>query len=240
MNEQISFHLEVFDGPLELLLHLLKKNKVNIYDVALTQIVDQYMEYLETLQEMDLDVTGEFLVLASQLLLIKSYLLLPKNEEEEEEDPRDALAQRLKEYEKYRVAASTLQEWQFLGAQLYTKHQDAIDPAILPCNQQFDVQAFAQAFTEILHRHERKTPPSPAVFERLIRAERYRVQDQIHWVRRRLHKKTGTKLPDLFEGMVHRMEIITTFLAILELLKANHIRVEQKRKEFWLFGQEDA
>lgn len=240
MGEQLSFHLEVFDGPLELLLHLLKKNKVQIYDIALTEIVDQYMDYLATLQEMDLEVTGEFLILASQLLLIKSFLLLPRSvEEPEEEDPRDALTKRLQEYEKYRTLAATLQEWQFLGDFIYTKHQDAIDPAVFPCDQHFDVQEFAQAFAEILHRHERKALPNPAVFERLIRAEQYRVSDQISVVRHRLKQREGVELSELFSGMEHRMEIITTFLAVLELLRLHQIRVEEKKEAFWLYEREE-
>ena len=106
--EKVLYKLENFEGPLDLLLHLITKNKVSIYDIPIVEITDQYMEAIQGIEESQLDNTSEFLVLAAQLLYIKSKLLLPKDEEEEEEDPREDLAQRLLEYQRYKEASKEL------------------------------------------------------------------------------------------------------------------------------------
>src|SRR3954447_23145623 len=120
-----SVHLDSFEGPLDLLLHLIRKNEVNIYDIPISDITKQYLQYIRLMKELNLEVAGEFLVMASTLLQIKSKLLLPaavdEETEEEEEDPRAELVRRLLEYQKYREAAGTLAEREVLGREIFAR-----------------------------------------------------------------------------------------------------------------------
>ncbi len=158
--EKVLYKLENFEGPLDLLLHLITKNKVSIYDIPIVEITDQYLEAIEGIEEAQLDNTSEFLVLAAQLLLIKSRMLLPKEEVlEEEEDPREELARRLLEYQKYKEASQELRKTEFWSRYMFFKESEKIDFPVPPYDKHHETDELINAFNSILQRQIRKEKP---------------------------------------------------------------------------------
>ena len=153
--EKVLYKLENFEGPLDLLLHLITKNKVNIYDIPIVEITDQYLEAIKDVGESQLDNTSEFLVLAAQLLYIKSKMLLPKDEEEEEEDPREELAQRLLEYQKYKEASHELRKTEFWSQFMAFKEAEKINFPIAQYDRHHETTELIDAFNAILQRKRR-------------------------------------------------------------------------------------
>ena len=125
--KEVTFHLEAFDGPLDLLLHLLSKNKVDIRDIPIAQILDQYLEYIQLMQEFDLEVASEFITMAAQLMSIKSKMLLPVYDDEPEEDPRAGLVEALLEYQRIKSAGTVLNSRAELGRDLFTRGQEPLE-----------------------------------------------------------------------------------------------------------------
>ena len=125
--KEVTFHLEAFDGPLDLLLHLLSKNKVDIRDIPIAQILDQYLEYIQLMQEFDLEVASEFITMAAQLMYIKSKMLLPVYDDEPEEDPRAGLVEALLEYQRIKSAGTVLNSRAELGRDLFTRGQEPLE-----------------------------------------------------------------------------------------------------------------
>ena len=154
--EAVTFKLQMFEGPLDLLLHLIQKNKVNIYDIPITTITEQYMDYIDLMNEMDLEVTGEFLVVAAQLLYIKSKMLLPKEEKEEEEDPRTELIDRLVEYAKYKGVVEYLDDNQGHANYLFFKEAQALPQAQPQLNESVPLSKLLDAFAGVLERNRQK------------------------------------------------------------------------------------
>ena len=157
-----SVKLDVFEGPLELLLHLLKKNKVSIYDIPIVKITEQYFDYMNTLKEFDIEYSSEFVVIAAELLYIKSKMLLPKREEEDTDDPRADLAKRLADYQRMKAVSEILKEKEFSDYYNFYK-----EPEVLPkreadySDQSFEIDVLFGAFLAVLDRNERKAPPLP-------------------------------------------------------------------------------
>ncbi len=231
--------LDVFEGPLDLLLHLIKEHELNIYDIPVSTITKQYFEYLDLMQSLNLDVAGEFLVMASTLTYIKSRMLLPSpaegGEEEEEEDPREELMRRLLEYKKYKEAAETFrdrEEKQMLTfGRNFTSEWDANDADYL---EEVSVFRLLSSFREILE----KTDNAEQFYE--IRLEEISITEKMTALLDMLEKKPRLCFADMFEGATSRMELIGTFLAILELMKQQLIRVYQEKEfgEIWVQGGE--
>lgn len=171
--EKVLYKLENFEGPLDLLLHLITKNKVSIYDIPIVEITDQYMEAIQGIEESQLDNTSEFLVLAAQLLYIKSKLLLPKDEEEEEEDPREDLAQRLLEYQRYKEASKELRRSEFWSQYMFFKGSEKISFPIPPYSKHHETQELIDAFNSILQRKIRKEKPKKEPLPGLSAEKRY-------------------------------------------------------------------
>ena len=170
--EKVLYKLENFEGPLDLLLHLITKNKVNIYDIPIVEITDQYLDAIAGIEE--LDDTSEFLVLAAQLLYIKSKMLLPKPEEEEEEDPREDLARRLIEYKKYKEASLELRKSEFFSRDMCFKDTEKIDFPIPPYNRQHETIELINAFNSIMQRRRRREKPKKKAFFGIVGREKYR------------------------------------------------------------------
>lgn len=227
MTEKMTFHLSAFDGPLDLLLHLIAKNKVNIYDIPISLILEQYMEVLREAQEADMEVAGDFIAMAAQLMLIKSRMLLPKekNETEEEEDPRAQLVEQLLEYQRIRVVQPFFRSHSEVGRDIFTR-----PPEPLERKKQFEgtlpPEKLPDAARRMLTRIGRKLPPPVSAFSGIVGRERVPVHTRITAILLRFRQKATLNFRSLFRGAESRSEIVATFLAVLELSKTNRIRID--------------
>ncbi|MEW6322078.1 MAG: segregation/condensation protein A [Acidobacteriota bacterium] len=225
--DAIRIKLQTFEGPLDLLLHLIKKNEVNIADIPIALITEQYLEYLDLMQELNLDVAGEFLVMAATLIHIKSRMLLPRppalEEGADEEDPRDALVRRLLEHQRFKAAAELLHERQTLRAAQWTRPDstieaiagDAYEPEL-----EADLFGLLEAFRKVLER-ARERPPLP------LPPEQISIEARIEQLLERLSETEACGFEDLFEDVASRADMIVTFLALLEMIRLKLVRVFQ-------------
>lgn len=223
--------LEVFEGPLDLLLYLIKKEEVDIYDIPIAKITDQYLEYLELMKLLDLNIAGEFLVMAATLMHIKSRMLLPpeelEGEEKEEEDPRTELVRRLLEYKKFKEAASELSLMEKQQKNYFARVSSGIDKESLavppePQGDFFEASLFdlITAFTKVL-----KDIPKD-VFHKVVKDE-FTVSEKIHDVLHMLVDRPVIFFRDLFKAAKTKFEVITIFLALLELIRLKEVCVRQ-------------
>lgn len=228
----MEFHLENFDGPLDLLLHLIAKNKVSIYDIPIAEILDQYMEVLHTAEAMDLDVAGDFVAMAAQLVYIKSKMLLPRHEEEEEEDPRAGLVEMLLEYQRLKQASEFFREKGELGRDIFVKQPENLGEA--PKEYRQSVNDLIRAANNMLRRAQRRVPPPASAFSGIVGREPVPVETRITAILRRFVHQSRLPFKRLFEDAKSRSEIVATFLAVLELSKTRRIRLEGDGEEIEL------
>jgi len=226
MNYKIR--LEMFEGPLDLLLYLVKKDHLNIYDIPIAKVTGQYLEYINLMQLLDLNIVGEFLVMAATLMQIKSKMLLPAEELaalEEQEDPRAELVKRLLEYEKFKQIAENLKQREISQQEVFKrpKTDPPADTNVLDKQgvyfeaSIFDlINAFSQALKDIPRE----------VFYEVIK-DQYTVEQKVHDILHLLLVQTEIKLSELFSKSKSKMEIIVIFLAILELVKMKEIIARQ-------------
>ena len=220
--------LESFEGPLDLLIHLIRKNEVNIYDIPISLITEQYLGYIELMQELDLDIAGDFLVMASTLIHLKSRTLLPRPDPAQadgpEEDPREALVRRLLEHQKYKAAAELLHERETLrGAQFMRPDARVADAAGDDYEPELEVDLFSllAAFRGVLERANRRP-------RMVLPPEQMSIEDRIHQLLSRLSETEACGFEDLFsDGDGSRSFMIVTFLALLEMIRLKQIRVFQ-------------
>ena len=225
--EELSFKVAAFEGPLDLLLHLISKNKVNIYDIPIAEITDQYLEYIDAMRKLDMDVGGEFLVMASQLMLIKSRMLLPV-EEEEEEDPRLELAERLEEYRRYKEVAGEMERLSHWTDNIVFKGSEAMDfPKIKVENKLIKVDRLYSAFLDVLERGRAKAELAPRCFRGVIGRTNYSVRDASEKIIKLIFDNETVEFEELFDGMYARGELVAAFLAVLELIKESYLTVEE-------------
>ncbi len=223
--------LEIFEGPLDLLLYLIKKNQLNICDIPIAQITEQYAEYLEFMQLLDLNIAGEFLVMAATLMHIKSKMLLPpdenQSEEAEEEDPRAELVKKLLEYKKFKEAAGYLEQRE-------TKQRDIFKRLNISPNIEGETEVFFETnLFELISAFSKALTDVPRdIFCEIIKDE-FTVDDKIHDILHALVKEKRFSLNKLFEESKNKYEIIAYFLAVLELIRQKEVIVAQKG----LFGQ---
>ncbi len=231
-ENQLSVKLEVFEGPLELLLHLLKKNKVSIYDIPIVKITSQYMEYLDAYKEFDIEVSSEFLLMATELLLIKSKMLLPRHEEEEEDDPRKDLVARLEEYQKIKQAAEFLKGHEGASHYNFFKEPDIIEKKAPDYStQSFDLERLLEAFAIIIDKTERKAPPPKTSFSGIVGHEKVSVTSRAEYIKNRLNKERKITFEALFEDIKTRPALVATFLALLEMMKLEIVFVDTSGEE---------
>ena len=231
----IDVKLNVFEGPLDLLLHLIEKNKVNIYDIPIVTITEQYLEYVNNMEEEDLDVMSEFLVMAATLIKIKSKMLLPKDEEdpEDEEDPREELVRRLLEYKMYKYAAGELKDLEIEGNKVFFKKatipaevknvKQEVDPYELISKADVDLQKLNEIFKSVMRKQVDKVDPIRSKFKEIEREE-ISLEEKMAEVR----GLEGINFRTLLEMQASKMNIIVTFLAILELMKIGAIAIRQE------------
>lgn len=226
---ELNFKLEVFEGPLDLLLSLIAKNKVDIYDIPIALILDQYMEYIEAMRLMDMEVAGEFIVMAADLMLIKSKMLLPKPESQiEEEDPRAQLARALIEYKRAKEAASFLSEQYGIYAGRIAKEPEVLDTrSDLP--ESIDIALLEKALQRVLIKNSRLPDlarESELAIQRLLSAKVVPVSAKIFTVMRLLRKNGSMNFEDILMTASSRSELIAIFSATLELLKVQRVTME--------------
>jgi len=218
--------LDQFSGPLDLLIHLIKKNEVSIYDIPIAIITRQYLEYIELMDELDLDVAGEFLVMAATLIHIKSRMLLPRpdpSQEDAEEDPRELLVNRLLEYQKYKTAANLLHEREEVrSAQWQRPDQRVAEIAGEEYEPEVEVDLFSlmAAFKAVLDRARQR--PRLA-----LPSEQIPIETRIEQLLGRLSETEACGFEDLFDDVQSRPGLIVTFLALLEMIRLRLIRVFQ-------------
>ena len=232
MHQTYQVKIDAFEGPLDLLLHLINQYEIDIYDIPVAQITAQYMEYIHTMQQLELNVASEYLVMASTLLAIKSQLLLPNQEidlEEDdgyEEDPRDELMRRLIEYRKYKQAAIQLKDKELDANHIYTRPPKAFDD--IDVNRPItrgDVSIYEMiaAMSKVFKRKKWNKP-----LETRIQRSEIPIKDRMEEVLQQIrHLKDGMKFDDLFP-YPSKSHIVVTFIAILELMKDKLIYCEQQ------------
>ncbi len=234
----IPVKLEVFEGPLDLLLHLIDKNKVDIYDIPIVEITNQYMEYIKEMQEKDLNIMSEFLLMAATLLDIKCRMLLPAevNEEGEEEDPRQELVEQLLQYKMYKYMSYELRDRQIDGEKLLFKtetlpeevkaYQEPVD-----LDELLDGLTLArlnEVFQEILKRQNYKIDPVRSKFGK-IEKEEITVEEKMDFLDDYITKHKKFSFSGLLKKQKTRMQTVVTFLAILEMMKMGKISVVQEK-----------
>ena len=224
--EGYPVRLDNFEGPLDLLLHLIKKHEVDIYDIPIHLITQQYLQYIDLMQEMNLDVAGEFLVMAATLIHIKSRTLLPRpdpTQEDPEEDPREALVRRLLEHQKFKAAAELLHERETLRSAQWTRPDgpiaeiagEAPEPEI-----EVDLFSLISAFRAVVERAKLR----PKVY---LPTEQISIEDRIERLMTKLSETEACGFEDLFADVESRAGLIVTFLAMLEMIRLKLIRVFQ-------------
>jgi segregation and condensation protein A len=224
-----NVQLEIFEGPLDLLLHLIKKNEVSITDIPIATITEQFLATLELMQTLNLDVAGEFLVMAATLIHIKSRMLLPPSEgeaedEEEGADPRDDLVRRLLEYQRFKEAANQLEQRDVLTRDVFVRAAtpaEAPEPAVF---RELSVFELLTALRRVLDRL-----PKDVFHE--VTLEKITVREKMTLLLDRLHAQGQVLFESLFSDVRTRMEVVVTFLAMLELVKMRAIRILQEASQ---------
>ena len=226
-----SENMEDFEGPLDVIFLLLSKNKIEIQDVSITAILEQYLAYLEEMKRLDMEIASEFISMASHLMLIKTKMLLSAAEQAEAESELDLLRQGLIErrrkeaMEQIRVAVSQLEPRNEIGRCLFTKEPEPL-PRQTGYRYKHTVLDLLRALDLIAERNQRQLPPSTVNFKGIVAKEPYPVTKKAGQVLRQLMLRGMERLKNLFHGSRSRSEIVATFLAILELCKTNSVSLE--------------
>ena len=228
--EDYKVKLEVFEGPLDLLLYLIKRDEVDIYDISIERITKQYLSYLDAFQVLNIELAGEFIVMAANLLYIKSRTLLPveqqmAEEDAEEDDPRWELIRQLIEYKKFKEAASLMRDQEAMQENLFARVP--VTPDLAPSENllvdEVGIFDLIHAFQKILKRLEKKPEDLREIF-----AENFTVSDKIDHVLRLTSSGVPIRFEELFADAAGRTEIVVTFLAMLELIRLKQLRVRQE------------
>jgi segregation and condensation protein A len=236
LTDEYKVQLEVFEGPLDLLLYLIKKEELDIHDIPIERITTQYVQYLDLMRMLDLNVAGDFLVMAATLMMIKSRMLLPPEErpavaEEEEDDPRWDLVRQLVEYKKFKDAAIFLEALEEERDGIFGREGDHVALEPKPDMALHEVSLFdlLSVFNEALKRVNQEDLKE-------IFAERFTVAGKIEAITARLQREDRVVFASLFDDMASRHEIVCTFLAVLELIRLRQIRAiqEQMFGDIWV------
>ena len=228
MSQDYKVRLDIFEGPLDLLLYLVKEQEVDIYEVSLERITQQYLAFMEAFKMLDLELAGEFLVMASNLLYIKSRSLLPVDqqppeEEADEDDPRWELIRQLVEYKKFKEAAAQLGDREALQNSAYARMAESAEPPPERPLGEVSIFDLINAFNNVLKRLAAKGEDLREIFE-----ENYTVSDKIDLIMKLTGSGVPLKFEELFAGAASRSEIVVTFLALLELVRLKQLRCSQE------------
>lgn len=226
----INIKIDVFEGPLDLLFHLIEKSEINIYDIPISSITNQYLQYLLLMEELDLEIASEFMVMAATLIEIKSKMLLPKPPKEENNDyldPREELVKKLLEYKQYKEVTNALKEKMNIYDKIFYKNPDPIEMYIADLNDfpDMNVQILFDSFKNILASKNKNEDNTV----KLILKDKVTIEDKLYELENMLRKNKNFYFEHLFSTNTTKHEIIITFLALLELMKRRMITLEQNK-----------
>lgn len=234
----IPVKLQVFEGPLDLLLHLIEKNKIDIYDIPIVEITEQYMDYIREMQRQDLNVVSEFLVMAATLISIKAKMLLPPevNEEGEEEDPREELVKQLLEYKMYKYMSYELRDRQIDAAKMLYRQPDLPEEVknykepvdLYELTKDVDLKKLNEIFQSMLRRQADKIDPIRSKFG-TIEKEEISLDEKMDYVQEYAKKNRNFSFRRLLKKQNSKTELIVTFLSVLELMKSGKIHIRQEK-----------
>lgn len=230
-----------FEGPLDLLLHLIEKNEIDIYDIPIAMITDQYMEFLNAADEEDTDLLSEFLVMAAQLLEIKARMLLPKEENEEEEDPREDLVNRLLEYKLYKYMSLELKEKENEAAKSFFKepaYPADISGYAAPVDydllfEDITLDMLTDIYNDVMNRYKETQNEEAKKYGR-IKKEKISLPQKIEEIKSQVFKNRKSSFRSLLGYETTKENIIVTFLAVLELMRSGHVAAKQKNEDIEL------
>jgi len=226
--------LENFEGPFDLLFHLIEKNQMSIYDIPINEITDQYMDYLYAMQEFDMEIASEFLVMAATLLHIKSRMLLPDKKAaktEEESDPREELVLKLVEYKKYKEFSEVLKQREERWSKVFYKLPETFEYKGEPEPLELSPDDLKRVYEEILNRNKKRFSNNEVKMAQIIQHERVSLKSKMREVIKSLINKAVVAFTDLFSPKrKSRAEVVTGFMAILELSKLRKVKLEQKKQ----------
>ncbi|MDP4109181.1 MAG: segregation/condensation protein A [Bacillota bacterium] len=230
--ESLTYRLPVFEGPLDLLLHLISKNKINICDIPIAEILEQYLGYLKKMEEMNLEIASEFIAMAAQLMYIKSRMLLPNEKDEDGEDPRANLVQVLIDYQSFKALCSGFfRERAEIGRDVFVKEPEPAErkkgyDGVHNKNELLD------ALNLVIARSGRKLPPPVTAFSGIVGRETAPVEERIMLLFEMFRNRSQVSFFTFLEASKSRSEIIAGFLAVLELSKTHRIMIEDKETDY--------
>jgi segregation and condensation protein A len=224
---EYKVRLDEFEGPLDLLLYLIRKQEIDIYDIPIARITEQYLQYIQMLEFLNLELAGEFLVMAATLMRIKARLLLPRQEEaeEDEEDPRQVLVQQLLEYQRFKAAATQLESMEYQRKLLFLRPEPEIEEEDVEIECSCSVFDLISAFKVVLE--------SAKVRYLEVEADASSIEERIEFLKQQLRERDVIAFEDLFESETTLADLIATFLALLEILRLRFASVKQTKP----FGQ---
>lgn len=231
-NQPYQVRLEIFEGPLDLLLYLIRQEELDIYDIPIARITQQYLEYIEIMKALDIDLAGEFLVMAATLLKIKSKLLLPHHVEieGEMEDPRKDLVRQLLEYKKFKEAASRLEDREEMQRLMFPRPKGAFEKqeeqTAEPPTPEVGLLDLLTAFRQVVERIDKVS-----LYE--IVGEDITIEERIDFILKEIKEKEQIKFTDLFADECRKLVMVVTFFALLELMRLGRVRITQEQ----LFGE---
>jgi segregation and condensation protein A len=232
----LSIKVTNFEGPFDLLLHLIKKNEMNIYDINIFEITNHYLEYLESMKEMDLEVTSEFIVIAATLIEIKSKHLLPKDKEEqslsEEEDIEKELLNKLIEYRKYKNIAESLKILEQETGIIFSKKPEIIEESKKDANEtdflkNITMMNLQNLYNNLMQQYINKMNTNNIINKRIL-VDEYKIEDKMEELKEKLESFGRIHFTKLIDGYSSKIEVIVTFLALLEMIKVRSVRVIQE------------
>ena len=232
-TKKYSIKINNFEGPLDLLCHLIDKNKMDIYDINISQITDQYIDYINNMEKMNLDVTSEFLVMASTLLYLKSKHLLPKTQDDEEEISEEELIRRIIEYKKYKEITKKLKENYLEYSKRYFKMQEEIELPKQKIESDFDKDTIPDIYRKLIEKNKDKINENASNIEKIAIVETYSVGNTVKEMYKALIKYKKFTFNKLFSPKKrNKKEVVTAFSGLLEMSRRNKVVTEQEE----LFG----
>jgi segregation and condensation protein A len=232
----LNIKINNFEGPFDLLLHLIKKNEMDIYDIKIYEITNQYLQFINEMKEMDLEVTSEFIVIAATLLEIKSKLLLPNLAQDEtaadsEVDPRKELIQKLVEYKKFKQVAAYLRTLEGESGLVFTKKPEIIEEKSKPADdsdilKNITMLQLYNLFNNLMNKYNSKMNKEN-VIQREIPVDAYKIEDKMEYLIKRITPHNHLYFSNIIRECSNKMEVVVTFLALLELIKLRNVKVIQ-------------
>ena len=235
----LKVSLEVYNGPLDLLLSLIQKNKLDIFDIPIAEITGKYLEELDFMREEEIEITSEFIVMAATLIHMKSKALLPRADEgDDDELTPEELSRRLVEYQKIKMAAKALEQSQFATAANFFKKPEEIEKAP-PENKIFEKNVLLEALANVLERLDERAEPTMDNFKGIVEREKVSLPQKISDVWHHIKAKKRASFYSVFEGLHTKTEVITVFLAVLHLISKGRIKALEEGKSIVLINTGD-